>query len=471
MKTHYGRILIAAITLPLAAGAQTVAKLPNAPAPAMMMQAAQTAQAGSMAASNSSSGSGSNPGSMPTLTRQQAEAMAIKQNPNITVGKLLALAQHQVVRQARSADLPTLTGDLTAVEAKNGSRISAGYLSASRLMQHAGAGGTLSQLITDFGHTHNLILSQKLEAKAQDANALATTEDIVLATDQAFYNALEAQALLKVAAQTVNTRQTTETQVSEMTRNKLKSTLDLSFAQVDLSRGKLLQLDTQNNADSAMATLDDILGLDHNVEFHLVETNATVQPPPDQARPLVDLALKQRPDLIALSYHQQSAVKLARADREQLLPTISALGTVGSVPVRTDQFYTSNWWGGVGVNVDIPIFNGFLYNAQAKEASYRAEADSEAARALRDRIVRDVRMAWLASNTAWQRVSVEQQLVQEADLALTLAQTRYRLGLSSIVELSQAQLQQTQAQIGYTNARYQYRLSLATLNYETGTQP
>ena len=126
MKTHYGRILIAAITLPLAAGAQTVAKLPNAPAPAMMMQAAQTAQAGSMAASNSSSGSGSNPGSLPTLTRQQAEAMAIKQNPNITVGKLLALAQHQVVRQARSADLPTLTGDLTAVDAKNGSRISAG---------------------------------------------------------------------------------------------------------------------------------------------------------------------------------------------------------------------------------------------------------------------------------------------------------------------------------------------------------
>ncbi|HTV07280.1 MAG TPA: TolC family protein [Acidobacteriaceae bacterium] len=469
MKTHYGSILLAAIALPIASGAQTAAALPSAPAPVMMAQIAQSAQSGPMAGSNS--GAGPNSGSLPTLTRQQAEAMAIKQNPNITVGKLLALAQHQVVREARSAELPTFTANVTAVDADDGSRISAGYLSASRLIQHAGAGGTLAQLITDFGRTHNLILSQKLEEKAQNANALATTEDIVLATDQAFYNALEAQALVRVAAQTVNTRQTTETQVSEMTRNKLKSTLDLSFAQVDLSRGRLLQLDAQNNADSAMAVLDDILGLDHSVEFHLVETNATVQPPPDQAQPLVDLALKQRPDLLALTYHQQSAVKLARSEWEQMLPNISALGTVGSVPIRSDQYYTTNWWGAVGVNMNIPIFNGFLYSAQAKEATLRAQADSEQARALRDRIVRDVRTAWLASNTAWQRVTVEQQLVQEANLAFTLAQTRYRLGLSSIVELSQAQLQQTQAQIGYTNAQYQYRLSLATLNYETGSQP
>ena len=452
MKHPLGSIFLAALAFPLAAAAQTGTTLPNAPAPALMAQAV-------------------NANATPTLTREQAEAMAIRQNPNITVGKLLALAQHQVVREARSTDMPTFTGNITAVEAEDGSRISAGYLSSSRLIEHAGAGGTLSQLITDFGRTHNLILSQKLEEKAQNADALATTEDIVLATDQAFYNALEAQALVQVAAQTVNTRQTTETQVDQMTRNKLKSTLDLSFAQVDLSQGKLLQLDAQNNADSAMAALDAILGFDHQVPFKLVEQNAAVQPPPDDAQPLIQLALQQRPDLQALTWHQQSAVKLARAEREQMLPSISALGTAGSVPVRDAQYYTSNWWGAVGVNMNIPIFNGFLYSAQAKEAALRAQADSETARALRDQIVRDVRTAWLASNTAWQRVAVTEQLVQEADLGLQLAQTRYKLGLSSIVELSQAQLQQTQAEIGNTNAQYQYRLSLATLNYETGNQP
>jgi outer membrane protein len=397
--------------------------------------------------------------------------MAIRQNPNISVGKLLALAQHQVVRQARSADLPTFTGSITAVDAEDGTRISAGELSASRVFEHAGAGGTLSQLITDFGRTHNLIASQKLEEQAQSANALATTEDIVLATDEAFYNALEAQALVRVARQTVDTRQTTENQVSQMTQNKLKSTLDLSFADVDLSQGKLLQLDAQNNADSAMAALDAILGLDHQVQYNLVESNLTAQSPPDDAQPLIRLALQQRPDLQALSYNQQSAQKLARAQREQMLPTISALGTAGSVPIRPAAYYNQNWWAAAGVNMNVPIFNGFLYSAQAKESTLRAEAESERARALRDQIVRDVRTAWLASNTAWRRVAVTEELVKQANLALQLAQTRYKLGLSSIVELSQAQLQQTQAEIGNTNAQYQYRLSLATLNYETGAQP
>ncbi|MGB7189623.1 MAG: TolC family protein [Acidobacteriaceae bacterium] len=85
--------------------------------------------------------------------------------------------------------------------------------------------------------------------------------------------------------------------------------------------------------------------------------------------------------------------------------------------------------------------------------------------------MRDVRTSWLEANTAFQRLGVTAELLQQANLALRLANTRYKLGLSSIVELSQAQLQQTQAAITQTNAQYQYRLSLATLDYQTGAQP
>ncbi|MGA9241014.1 MAG: TolC family protein [Silvibacterium sp.] len=448
-------IFLATLIVPAAAFAQSelaAATLPSAPAPGLVAQAADTAQASA-------------------LSRAEAERLAILHNPRISVGRLLALAQHQVVREARSANLPLAMGSITASQAEDGSRVSAGSLTAPRLFTHAGAGGSVSQLITDFGRTHNLVASQKLEEKAQNANALAATEDIVLATDQAFYNALQAQALLKVAAQTVETRQTTETLVNQMTQNKLKSTLDLSFAEVDLSQARLLQLDAQNNADATMAALDAILGLDHTVRYDLVQDVSPLLPPPADADPLVQTALGQRPDLESLAYGQQSAQKFARAQRDQLLPTISALGVAGSVPIRPAAYYTNNWWGSIGVNMNVPIFNGFLYSAQAKEAEIRAEAASEQTRELRDEIVRDVRTAWLAANTAYQRVSVTGELVKQANLAMQLAQTRYKLGLSSIVELSQAQLQQTEAEITNTNASYQYRLASATLAYETGAQP
>lgn len=412
------------------------------------------------------------PATGPTpLTLAQAEQLAIKNNPRVSVGKLLALAQHEMTRETRSVEMPTANIGVSAVQAEEASRISAGSLTASRLLQHVGAGTNVSQLLYDFGHTHNLVLSRKLEEKAADAGALATTEEIVLATDQAFYDALTAQAELNVAKQTVDTRQTTETQVGEMTRNKLKSTLDLSFADVDLSSAKLLQLDAQNNADSAMAALDSVLGLDNDVQYTLVEDAPSSPPPPSSADPLIRTALAQRPDLLSLTYGAQSAQKFARAQWDQLLPTVSAAGTVGAIPVHPGTYYITNWWGAVGGDINIPVFNGFLYSAQAREAKYRAQAAAENSRDLRDRIVRDVRTSWLEANNSWQRMTVTAQLVQQANLAMDLATTRYKLGLSSIVELSQAQLQQTSAQIQDTSARYQYRLALATLNYETGTAP
>ncbi|MGB9145988.1 MAG: TolC family protein, partial [Acidobacteriaceae bacterium] len=369
----------------------------------------------------------------PRLTLGDAEQMAIRNNPRVTVGKLLALAQHQVYREAVAGELPTVNAAITGVEAEEASRISAGSLTASRLFEHAGAGVDFTQLIYDFGHTHNLVLSRKLDEKASDSSALATTEEIVLATDQAFYDALTAQALLRVAEQTVSTRQTTDTQVSQMTRNKLKSTLDLSFADVDLSQAQLLRLNAQSNEQSSMAALDAMLGLDRDVDYDLVEDTSQPPPPPTSVVPLIQTALSQRPDLQALNYDTQSAQKYARSEWDQLLPSFSAAGTAGVVPVRPDQYYVTNWWGAIGGNVNIPVFNGFLYISQAREAKYRERAASENARDLRDRIVRDVRTAWLQANTSWQRLAVTAQLVQEADLGLKLAQARYRLGLSSIV--------------------------------------
>ena len=449
--------------------------LPEAPSLALLASNApdsipstDSLSAQSSAPSGSTASSDSN---LPRLTRVEAEQMANKNNPRVSASHLVALAQHQVVRETRSAYLPNASANLTAMDAQTGSRISAGSLTASRLFEHAGAGANLTQLITDFGRTTNLIAYSKLQEKAQSATALATEEDIIVATDQAFYNALQAQALLKVAQQNVDTRQTTDTQVQVMTKNKLKSILDLSFADVNLSQAKLLLLDAKNNNEASMAALDAVLGLDHQVVYELADEQDGLQPPPGDADPLITLGLQQRPDLQAMNFNAQADVKYSKAQRDQLFPTISAAGTVGSVPVRPDQYFTSNWWGGVGVNMNIPVFNGFLYSAQAKEARLRAQASAEQSRQLRDQIVQDIRTSWLNANTAYQRVTVTQQLLDEANLALKLALTRYQMGLSSIVELSQAQYQQTDAAIGNANAQYQYRLALATLNYQIGTMP
>jgi outer membrane protein len=441
------------------------ADLPQAPVPQIGTGSGIPGNAGSGGGQQSSAPTAS-PAAPQTLSIRDAEQLALKNNPQISVARLTALASQQVTREARSALWPTAVVDLTGVDSQPNSRITAGGLNNPIIYQRAAAGTSVSQLITDFGHTTNLVSSANLAAKAADQNSIATGEQVRLAVDQAFYGALQAHSVTHVAEQTVSARQTVADQVDALFRNKLKSQLDLSFANVNLSQAKLLLLDAQDNENSARAALSAVLGYSTVQNFQLVEDTTAFLSPPGNVDDLISQAFNKRPDLLALAFQYQSARKYQTAQRDSLFPTIRAAGAVGDTPVRNDVL--SSWYGAVGVNVEIPVFNGFLYNARAREASLRAQAVQEQVLDLRNRISRDVRTSWLNAATAFNRLSVSQQLLDQSNLALDLAGTRYKLGLGSIVELSQAQLQQTQAEISNVQAGYGYRLALAGLRYETG---
>jgi len=402
------------------------------------------------------------------LTLKQAEQLALRSNPRISVARLLALAEGQITREVRSAELPLASANLTAVKPKPGSRITAGGLNNPVLFERAAGGATVGQLITDFGRTRNLVASADLRAKAQKENAQATAADIVLAVDQAFYAGLQSQALLNVAEATVRTRQTTADQVQALTDAKLKSQLDLSFANVNLAQAKLLLLDAQSNKDAAFANLNALLGFEKQQIYLLIdETGGAVQPPPQSANDVLSTALSSRPDLAALTDQFQALERFRRAEHDLSRPSVNALAAVGGAPVRADQL--SPWYYAVGVNISIPIFNGFLFSSRAHEADYRTAALGEQVKDLRNRIARDVQVTWLQAQSTYQRIAVSEQLLQQANLALDLAQSRYDLGLSSIVELSQAQLQKTEAEINNVNAKYQYQAALAALAYQAGS--
>ena len=405
------------------------------------------------------------PGSAQSLSLKDAEAIALKNNPQISVGRLLALASQQVTREVRSNLWPTANADLTGVDAHDNSRITAGGLNNPIIYERAAGGVTVSQLITDFGRTTNLVASANLAAKAEAQNAIATKEQVLLAVNQAFYGVLQTHAVLRVAEETVKDRQLLADQVGALAANKLKSQLDLSFANVNLAQAKLLLLDAQNNDKAAQASLSAVLGYSTLQEFVLADDSDRMDAPPSDVDTLIAEAFAKRPEIQALDYEYQSSQKLKTAERDLLFPTLRAVGAVGGAPVRNDHL--SSWYGAVGANMDIPIFNGFLYTARAHEADLRSQAARERLIDLRNRISRDVRTSWLNATSAYQRLSVTQQLVQQAQLALDLAQSRYQLGLGSIVELSQAQLQATQAEISNAQAGYDYRQATAALRYQT----
>jgi outer membrane protein len=409
-------------------------------------------------------------GQITPITRGDAEHMALKNNPRVTASHLLALAAGQVTRETRSNELPQINSNVTAVKAEDGSRIGSGELNSSHLYTHAGTGGTLSQLLTDFGHTRNLVANSRLQAKAQQQNALATEQDVLIATDQAFYRLLDAQSLLDVAIATVKARGDVKFLTQALTKSALKSDLDLNIASADLSQAQLLQLDAENSVASARAALAELLAAPPETQYRAVDEGNNVPPlPPDDSSALIKEAQAQRPDLQALRLDTQADQKFARAQQLQRLPSISALAIGGVTPVRVDGgIFTPNWYAAAGVNLALPVFAGFRINAQAKEARLRERASEKQTQELSDAIARDVRIATLSAQTAFRRIGVAEEFQNQTTQALNLAKTRYKLGLSSIVELSQAQLQSTQATVDAVNARFDYLLALRSLDYARG---
>jgi outer membrane protein len=400
-----------------------------------------------------------------TLTLKEAEDIAVKAHPRLGAAQFLASAAKQVPTQIRSALYPTFYGSFTGALADQNTRIAAGGLNNPLILSRLATGLTMGQMITDFGRTSQLTKSYQLRAEAQELSSQSTRAQVLLQVNRSYFTALRSQGVLRVAEQTVKARQLVADQVGELAKSNLKSGLDVSFANVNLAEAKLLLAAAQNSVEAAFADLSAALGYQEQQVFQLSE-EPLAAPPASELSALVNEAIQNRPELESLRRELSASLTFAKAERSLNLPTIGVVGSVGVLPTHVDTF--RSYYSAIGFNVNIPIFNGHLFSARQAEADLKAQETSQEVRDLQNRVVQEVRIAWLDARTSYQRLDLTGELLNQAAQALDLAQTRYDLGLSSIVELSQAQLNKTSADISNVSAKYDCQIQTAVLRFQTG---
>jgi outer membrane protein len=400
------------------------------------------------------------------LTLAEAEQIAIANSPRLRSAGLTSAAAGKVVTEVNTARYPTLSSALTGVGAETGRAVAAGALTTSSISNRAAGGMSISQLITDFGRTADLTESAKLRAAAQSKNADQVRALLRLEVRTSYYQTVGAQAVLKVAQATLDQRRTTLRQVTALAQALIKSTLDVSFAEVAASEAELGVYRAENEVHSNLARLSAAMGFDREQNFTLTEDSLpnALDARPDSA---IVAALRDRPDLESLGLTRDAAHRLALAEAKLRYPTITAVAAAGLIPVRDRTLHDT--YAAAGVNVSIPILNGGLYNARQAEAELRAQAAEKDICAAALDISRDVQIAWLNAATSFRGLDVSARLAAQANEALRLAQARYDAGLSGIVELTQAQFAATAAQIGVASAKFDYLRNRAILDYQTGS--
>jgi outer membrane protein len=403
------------------------------------------------------------------LSLRQAENYALANQPLLAASQLRAQAELQRVSEARSQFFPQLMGDAIGVKAKNDDdRLAAsGGLSNPTILSRQSDGGLLSQLITDFGRTYFLTTSARSNALSAAQRAEVARETLLFRVDQAYFGTQGAQALVAVANQTVSTNQTLLDRINALAASNLKSNLDVSFAQVSTAQARLLQIQARARLQESFAELSAALGLGRKDDFTLEPQNIG-GPPPGDVGPLIEEAMAHRPDLLAARNDRDAALRFAKAEHAASYPTITAQGGAGISPARGIPSDLTETYGAGGINISVPVFTGGLLTARAREATFRAQVAGKLLQDQETEAARDVYSAWFDAKTAYEAIGVSQQLAASAQQAFQLAQSQYQTGTSSIVELSQANLQQIQAQITVATSQFDYQVRRRALDFQLG---
>jgi outer membrane protein len=418
-----------------------------------------------------------------SLTLESARELALRNSPALQAAGFSARAAGRIVAENRAAYFPQLTADATSVAVdkadsivdRNGveqqlnSYITAGQLNTATLFNRTAAGVQLKQLVTDFGKTGSLVSGAKASYRAAQENLDTVRAKVVLDVTEAFFRTLQAQITVRIAQKTLEDRQLEAERIAVLAKNKLRSELDVSFANVALAQTQLLLVQAKNSFEASTAELAFTLGMnDPNApHFDLQEASQIVDPPPADLSALIRQAGNSRPELArqrAVVEAEHSNVNAQRANNYPTLTVLGAAGNTFSGDSRLPEQYAA-----VGLNVSVPLFAGGLYSARTQEAQYRERSAQQQLQDLEGGVDRDVRVAWLNAQAGFEALSASEKLRSYAAKSLDLAQSRYRLGINSIIELNTAQLNAIDAEIQSVKARYEYQIDLARLAFQAGT--
>ncbi len=401
------------------------------------------------------------------VSLERAHELALLNAPNITVAQLGALMALDQIAIARSGYLPNAVANLTmARAASDNTRLAAGALNNPSVYDREAGGVTVTQLITDFGRTTGQIDAVRMHAWAEGKRAQAAIDEILMEVDLLYYRTLQSQARVVVASQTVANRQVIVDRVGGLVANKLKSDLDLSFANVTLEEGRMLLAQVANELATNQLTLAALLGFDAPQPFQLVDQAVTPPPGGEGVASAVAQALSANPIISRLRLEVSSALRASDSARALDYPTIAAIGSAGYI-VDHDPRLANSYAAGA-VNLSIPLYTGNAIAAQRHEASVRIDLARAALCAAEDDLSKDVRVALANITYTYARLDMAKRLLTQAALSYDLARSRFDIGLTSIVDLNQADLNRTAAAMTESTAKQEYLIQVAILKNRLG---
>ena len=408
------------------------------------------------------------------LTEKAAIEMALRQHPSVRESQEKAEASRELIGVSQAPYFPQVSFGYNYFFGTAFSRSTGGSPQsfsppgvASSLNQQASNFFTqrfsVSQLIYDFGKTSGNVASSRATYHQSREDYATTRATVVLNARTAFFGYLAAIRALKVTQETVRQNQELLKQAQGFYQVGIRAKIDVTKAEANLYDAESNLIKARNLVDVSRITLMNALGL-KSWPFSDLEDIMEVT---HQPRPLGDLreqALARRPEVLKNRYQleaNQASLKVARAGYYPTLSSSASYGWQGERYPLQEQ-----WW--VGLGVTFPLFEGFTTTHSVRSAKATIRATTAGGETLRQDIVKEVEQSYLDLRAAWELIRATAKALEAARENFRLAQGRYKVGVGSIIEVTDAQVQLFQADLKHVQALYDHRVAEAKLDKAVG---
>lgn len=411
------------------------------------------------------------------LGYRTAVAIAVEQHPLLKKSQETSWSAQATAEQAKARYYPQI--DAYAIQTGGTIRPLSGFNIAGAQNKPTSyvenAGFRADQLIYDFGQSGHTLLAERANQEATEKDLLTNKALVILRVQQAYLHCLRMTRLIQIAEATVRERGILRDQIKLLYERQLKSKLDLDFISVELKTSEVQFIQAKNELRAAFAQLNHAMGI-RGPEDYTLEEVADVPTPSATLESLIQHGLEDRPELMGSSDRIRAADEQYHAAKALNFPTISATGMTGVIhfsDAPTNQYagahdgFTQLWWGAAAV-VSVPLFTGFLIENRVAEALQQKYKEEQRKLDLANKVALEITDSYFGLHTAQQQIKVAEKEVESARSALSLAKERYRLALSSIVEVTTATTELLSAEVRLAEARYAVQANSMAVAYAIG---
>ncbi len=403
------------------------------------------------------------------LKLEEAVLIALENHPNLRAARERIAAQQAVLGQQLAAYYPTIT--LANQYRTSQSSTSGG---ASEASESYSSQASFNLTLYNFGKREGAVQAARETLSAVGHNYQTAVDGVILGVKQAYYSFLQAKAIVTVRQETVKSRELLVRQARGFYEVGTRARIDVARAESNLFNAQADLIAAENAVKVAWVSLKNALGLRELPERPLVEEAimTTIPYTLEQAR---EIAYTTRPELKSFAAQRKAQDQNIATARRGHLPDLIFDASYGRRHVSNEKrngrtlntFPLQPTWS-VGLNLNVPIFDGFRTTNRVEETLHNYYVITAQEEQQRQQVALEVEQSYLRLVEVAERIKANEAAAKAAKENLDLANGRYQVGVGSIIEVTDAQTLYTDAQTTYIRALYDFKIADAQLARAVG---